>query len=577
MSDLLGQEPFPLRRALGWVAAASCAALFLGTITIDVDPLDRSFPATTVGDDRPAGEGGPQGVAADANAPVPRVIHDEKRHQLVFTPGGVPDAMAYRYRIGADGPVHQTNSDSTGLLRVSVPATLDDTVAHPVVVQAQDGKGTWSAGRTAHFTFLNRNPGATDLQVQRLESEAMTRDDTSRRVLRVQRNQRGLRFSGGAQTLVDATAPGGTHTLDFTVRTPGEFRLALKQTLGRTYGIASFTLDGKPLGGARDGYAKRPGSRAVRLGLHVLKAGKHRLGIEVRGKNPRSAGHRVGVDYLELSPALLREAEDITPLGRAGRKAAKQTDCCGVHWSGGAQLAFRAQRRGDSFTLPFHVQRAAWYAVGTEQTTGPDHGRVEYALDGTKLTALREQPSGERLSTTPVDLGIHYLKPGRHLLTLTAASVRDPRIGVDLLKVFPLSGSYEAEVVTSRATGRTGIQRNCCTASWSGRHQRLLSPAAPGDEVDLSFAVPLDGPHSLNVAVTRHPDFGRVRFAIDGKPVGAVLDGHSSRPTTDSVHLGTHDFTEGLHRLTLTVEARGGGRADAGVDRIDLYPEGETP
>ncbi|WP_415948043.1 hypothetical protein [Streptomyces sp. KLOTTS4A1] len=557
MRSVLSRLGRPSRRATVLVAAiAGLYALPAGVHVTDARPAGAVplLPPSAVAhpDDAKPGEGPKPADTRDGRRPPsPRITLDKRRHQLVLRPGGTGAVAAYRYRIGEQGRTHQVGSDPAMQLHVAVPAGLDDTVEHPVTVEAQSEDGRWSAPVTRKFTFLHRNPAGGDYRVMRLAAEDMAAGKDA--------------------------APG---TFEFTVPTAATYRLVVKQLTDAGHGRVSYTLDGRRIGPVVDGYAPKPGARAVTLGTQVLKAGRHRLVAKTEGKNPAAEGKAAGLDYLELTPLLMHEAEDLIAADRSkGPAARREADSGGVRWSGGAQAALAATRPGERFTLAFEVARPAWYALGTQQTVGPDYGAVTFALDGIALDQ-RYDAGRPKAATEAVGLGIHHLRKGRHILTFTAApgagSKEALRIGVDLLKVVPLSGSYEAELTTSRAKGRTSVQHNCCSAAYSGGHQRLLGRGGPGDTVEFTFAADLDGAYSLNATMSRQPGFGTVRFAVDGKPVEQPFNGHSPRSTTQAVHLGTYEFTEGLHTLTVMVEdSPMGERSGAGVDRIDIYPEGE--
>ncbi|WP_328537608.1 hypothetical protein [Streptomyces sp. NBC_00344] len=523
------------------------------------------------------------GAGADGRrqAPAPKppeISLDDTLHQLTFTPGGGTAVASYTYRIGNGSPAYRAGAAADGSLTVSVPATLDDIGRQPVTVRADDASGHSSTTVTGTFSFINRNPGSADYQVRRVEAEALLPTGTAQTTAVRQTNCcGGNRFSGGSQAWFRATRTGDTYTLPFDVTTAADYAVVLKQTRGPDYGTVSYAIDSRRTGTVQDGYAPTVSTRPVSLGELGLTRGIHWLTLTVEGRNPAASGRYAGLDYLELTPLLQHEAEHLLPAGRSATLPLAREP--GALWSGGAQVAFTGRRPGDHFALGFDAPADGWYALGTEQSTGPQYGRVSFAVDGeaagTPFDAYRKTAA-----TRAADLGIRYLTGGRHTMTFAAAGRRAPspryRIGVDLIKVFPLTGSYEAELVTSASTGRSSVQRNCCGPMWSGGHQRLVRALRPGDHAEFTFAVPLDGPYSLNAVMTRRPEYGGVVFAIDGRPAGR-FDGRTHETTTRPVHLGTRDFTEGLHTLTVT-RTDGAGPAAGhafGVDRIDVYPEDE--
>jgi len=107
---------------------------------------------------------------------------------------------------------------------------------------------------------------------------------------------------------------------------------------------------------------------------------------------------------------------------------------------------------------------------------------------------------------------------------------------------------------------------------WSEGKQ-LFCRASKSGFVELSFAVRKTGRYRLRVLATAAPDFGKVRAALDGRPVGPVSDLYSGRVCpSGSLELGTHDLAAGPHRLRFTAVGRNAASTDVffGLDAIEL-------
>ena len=107
---------------------------------------------------------------------------------------------------------------------------------------------------------------------------------------------------------------------------------------------------------------------------------------------------------------------------------------------------------------------------------------------------------------------------------------------------------------------------------WSHGRQ-LFCRAEHGGFVELGFSVPKAGRYRLRVLATAGPDFGIVRAALDGKPVGPAFDLYSGRVCpAGSLELGTLDMPAGPHRLRVTAVGKNAASQGFafGLDAVDL-------
>jgi hypothetical protein len=113
---------------------------------------------------------------------------------------------------------------------------------------------------------------------------------------------------------------------------------------------------------------------------------------------------------------------------------------------------------------------------------------------------------------------------------------------------------------------------------WSGGEQLVWSGAKPGDRLELEFAAPAEGTYELAAAFTLARDFGIVRVALDGRPLGEPLDLYNYPDVISSgeVSLGEHKLAAGPHKLSFEIT---GANASAlkgylvGLDYLRLLPK----
>jgi putative membrane-bound dehydrogenase-like protein len=112
------------------------------------------------------------------------------------------------------------------------------------------------------------------------------------------------RWSGSDQLWWTGAGPGSKLTLELPVEQAGRYDVLGVFTKARDYGIVQVSLDGKPLGGPIDFYSMPDviTTGPLMLGTHDLKAGPHKLEIEIVGTNPKAVrAYMCGLDYVYLA------------------------------------------------------------------------------------------------------------------------------------------------------------------------------------------------------------------------------------------------------------------------------------
>ncbi|GGM01750.1 DUF2961 domain-containing protein [Nakamurella endophytica] len=189
------------------------------------------------------------------------------------------------------------------------------------------------------------------------------------------------------------------------------------------------------------------------------------------------------------------EGESLLPAQSSTALAEAQGNCCGVSWSGAAQLWFHGGKVGDTVTLAFDVPRTGSYDLSAVFTRAVDYGIAQVSLDGTELGDPTDffQPSG--VGTVTEQYGTRQLAQGRHTLTLTVtgknAAATNYLLGLDVLQL-RLQGSSTAKVTAFR-TIRTVVQ--------GGARQRVFDPSVGKDAAwyvnDHTFVQGPDGRWNL--------------------------------------------------------------------------------
>lgn len=111
----------------------------------------------------------------------------------------------------------------------------------------------------------------------------------------------GERFTAGHHLWVQPSSPGAWIDIAVTIPAEGNYSLETRLTTSWDYAVVQPLLDGAPLGQPVDTYtAEVLQTPPLDLGTHRLTAGRHVIRFHAVGKNDKSAGHLMGIDYLKL-------------------------------------------------------------------------------------------------------------------------------------------------------------------------------------------------------------------------------------------------------------------------------------
>ena len=153
-----------------------------------------------------------------------------------------------------------------------------------------------------------------------------------------------------------------------------------------------------------------------------------------------NTGPPSGVVSATTGHTLQIEAETLLPALSGTAPAEVQGSCCGVQWSGGAQLWIRPTAAGQELTLGVPVSQAGSYRITAIQTQAGDYGIDTLAVDGAVTGAPFDgYHTPGVVIAPPVDYGTVDLTAGTHRFTVTAtgknAAATGFLVGIDAFRL----------------------------------------------------------------------------------------------------------------------------------------------
>lgn len=132
------------------------------------------------------------------------------------------------------------------------------------------------------------------------------------------------------------------------------------------------------------------------------------------------------------------ELEDRLPADKATMDMERQSSCCGVTWSGGAQLWMKPQAAGQFAEFTVEVSKAATYELKLGYSKAGDYGNFQVSLDGRKLGDF-EGHHADGVATAEGSLGTVDLEAGNHVLRFESTGKQDASrgffMGIDYLEM----------------------------------------------------------------------------------------------------------------------------------------------
>jgi hypothetical protein len=192
--------------------------------------------------------------------------------------------------------------------------------------------------------------------------------------------------------------------------------------------------------------ARSAGAQPALLGETATTSFRHEAGLRetwhYRVRAVDGAGNRGPLSApasATTGGALAIEAESLLPPSSTDMLVERQGNCCGLQWSGGAQLWLRPDAPNRFATLAFDVPRGGTYDLSAVLTQAADYGTLAFELDGQRLGDPIDGYSPTVRTTDLLPVGRVALGAGAHALTLRVAR-RNPAssgflAGVDLLEL----------------------------------------------------------------------------------------------------------------------------------------------
>lgn len=175
------------------------------------------------------------------------------------------------------------------------------------------------------------------------------------------------------------------------------------------------------------------------------------------------------------------------------------------------------------------------------------------------------------------------LLPEQQMAVTRDAPAQIPPQRAPSLQAVPALMEYEAETLLASGAVRVsgGDVRVQAMAAfgrgWSGGEQLFWSGAPQGATLDLLAGVPADSKYAVEIYMTRAPDYGKLRFEVDGQPSETTFDGMAPEVMTSGpIQLGTFALRAGQRRLSLTITGKYAQATNyyVGIDKLRLYPAG---
>ena len=142
-----------------------------------------------------------------------------------------------------------------------------------------------------------------------------------------------------------------------------------------------------------------------------------------------------------------------------------------------------------------------------------------------------------------------------------------------------LPGAGECEqarvLTTSPSTSAAPQDLKYLGAGWSSDSHLFVRATKVGDFVELAIPAKEAGARKLTLHATKAPDYGVLRFSVNGQPVDSLFDGYAERPRpSGAIRLGVHEPKDGRFVVRAEVVAANpaatGARHFFGLDALVL-------
>jgi hypothetical protein len=257
-----------------------------------------------------------------------------------------------------------------------------------------------------------------------------------------------VNLSGGAGTALVATGSGQYVTYTVPAIDAGAYVVKVGVKTGPKRGIFQMSIGGVNQGKAQDEYSASIGYGVRDLGTVSFSSdGNKAFKFLVTGKNAKSGGYSLGLDYIELIPTNRQETESlkvqsVTPVPAGTSNAQWLGVFQDPAASGGAGTYFNANAIGNFITYTVPVAKPGTYHLRVGIQTKPNKGIWQLVINGLNIG----QPQDEYYPSITYgvrDLGsVSISAGGNYAFKLTVvdknASSTGYRLAFDYIELLPV-------------------------------------------------------------------------------------------------------------------------------------------
>jgi hypothetical protein len=164
------------------------------------------------------------------------------------------------------------------------------------------------------------------------------------------------------------------------------------------------------------------------------------------------------------------------------------------------------------------------------------------------------------------------------IVSRSADAVEDPPVPhyalLEAESMAPATESYNSN--TAGSATQSSVVRTSLSSASGQAYQLFDNRNADQSRLTLPFEVEWADTYAVAAGIVKAANFGIVKFAIDGRPIGNPIDGYAAATArADAIALGTLELSKGKHTVTMTVTGKNDAATDyrAGLDFLELDSE----
>jgi hypothetical protein len=189
-------------------------------------------------------------------------------------------------------------SFSTTFLNVNIPSLVGGNTAFAGFTGGTGG--VTATQEIISWTYSSSTTSKTPIQY---EPESSTLFNASKSSGPTYRVFPWTGFTDGNGTILDATAPGQSVTMQLNVAQPGTYDVKYAVKMHNMRGISQLAVNGVNVGPAEDQYSAADAFQEFDVGsVTIATAGNQSFTFTITGKNAASVGFPASFDYIKLTP-----------------------------------------------------------------------------------------------------------------------------------------------------------------------------------------------------------------------------------------------------------------------------------